>query len=76
MLRFYFMAEDVPYEQTLVTLADWSSGGKAAAIASKENVSGHLPVVQLGDRSLTECHAIMRLVARCAVRPPSHGKGW
>ena len=58
------MAEDVPYEQTLVSLDDWKAGGKAAVIASKENVSGHLPVVRLGDKILTEHHAIMRYIGR------------
>lgn len=63
-VRFYFQASGVQYDEALVTFEEWSSGGKAATVASKDNVSGHLPVVTLGGRLLTEHHAIMRHVAR------------
>ena len=65
--RCYMLANKMPFDEELVSFADWGAGEKAKCTA-EQNPAGHLPVLIVGDKSYVEHVSIARYLARKVCR--------
>ena len=61
--RLSLLVHKIPFEEELISLADWGATGKAACIKDL-NPAGGLPVLQMGGRTYQEHVSICRYLAR------------
>jgi len=73
--RFFLLANDIPFEEDLVTGSDWGASEKARVVASGENPCGTVPIIYASnlDEESAPAHLIQHIAtARYLARV--HGK--
>uniref|UniRef100_A0A7S3PFA0 Glutathione S-transferase n=1 Tax=Aplanochytrium stocchinoi TaxID=215587 RepID=A0A7S3PFA0_9STRA len=65
VVRFFLLANNIPFTEELIPMSDWPEH-KATFIKEGVNPAGTVPIVQLGDKTLTQHVAIMRYLANLA----------
>eukprot|EP00879_Flechtneria_rotunda_P001899 GHRR01002071.1.p1 GENE.GHRR01002071.1~~GHRR01002071.1.p1 ORF type:complete len:221 (+),score=58.70 GHRR01002071.1:94-756(+) len=63
-LRFFLLQNGVQFREETVGYNDWAKGLKQEAINTKENISGHLPMLRINGENLIESFAIMRMLSK------------
>jgi len=66
VIRFFFLAHNIDFEESMVATDESVWKTKKIELQAGDNPAGHLPVVYLGNKILTEHHSIVRYFARIA----------
>mmetsp|Transcript_17085 Transcript_17085/g.53361 ORF Transcript_17085/g.53361 Transcript_17085/m.53361 type:complete len:212 (+) Transcript_17085:73-708(+) len=64
VVRFFMLANDIAYKETLITPGEEWAAAKKAMMESGENPAGTVPIVQYDGKMLTQHVAIMRQLAK------------
>ena len=59
--RFFFLANNIPFTEDNVSMADWGAGEKVKSIESGENPCGTLPILYVGDKQEDASHVIQHI---------------